>query len=313
MDDGLRRYRSVLADNARWDGFEFRADDIVISTPGKCGTTWMQMICALLVFGDPKLPRRLTELSPWLDMQTDSADNVFASLADQEHRRFIKSHTPLDGLPYDERVTYITVGRDPRDVAISSDNHGANINFDAFFRAREAAVGLEDVAELMPDGPPVRIEDPLERFWYWIEHDAPPGQNLSGLAKLFHHLRTFWDRRDAGNVVLFHYTDLQDDLDREMRRMASVLGIEVDAERWPTLVAAATFDQMRHRADELAPEVRVDGFWNDNRRFFHSGINGQWQSFFGPGDQERYRARALQLAPPALAAWVHAGWRGRPR
>lgn len=150
----------MLADNARWDGFQFRADDIVISTPGKCGTTWVQMICALLVFGDPKLPRRLSELSPWVDMQTDSVDNVFASLADQEHRRFIKSHRPLDGLPYDKRVTYITVGRDCRDVAISWENHGANSNFDAFFWARDAAVGLEDAAERMPDDPPVRIEDP---------------------------------------------------------------------------------------------------------------------------------------------------------
>ena len=72
----MRHYRTWLADSRRWDGFEFRAGDIVISTPSKCGTTWMQMICALLVFRDPELPRPLTELSPWLDIQTDTAANV---------------------------------------------------------------------------------------------------------------------------------------------------------------------------------------------------------------------------------------------
>src|SRR5204863_157457 len=102
-------YRGVVSDNARWDGFEFRDGDIVISTPAKCGTTWMQMMCALLIFQDPELPRPLTELSPWVDVQTDTVENVFASLAAQQHRRFIKSHTPLDGLPDDERVTYIGV------------------------------------------------------------------------------------------------------------------------------------------------------------------------------------------------------------
>jgi aryl sulfotransferase len=110
MTDGLRRYWSVLADSGRWDGFEFRGNDIVISTPSKCGTTWMQMICALLIFQNPGLPAPLTDLSPWLDIQTDTVENVFAALEAQQHRRFIKSHTPLDGLPYDGRVTYICVG-----------------------------------------------------------------------------------------------------------------------------------------------------------------------------------------------------------
>ena len=45
-----RNYRSFVADNARWDHLELRADDIIISTPAKCGTTWMQMMCALLIF-----------------------------------------------------------------------------------------------------------------------------------------------------------------------------------------------------------------------------------------------------------------------
>ena len=41
------RYRSLVADSARWDGFAFRTGDIVISTPTKCGTTWTpQMLCA---------------------------------------------------------------------------------------------------------------------------------------------------------------------------------------------------------------------------------------------------------------------------
>jgi hypothetical protein len=42
-------YQTIGADSARWDGFMFRPDDIVISTPAKCGATWMQTICALEV------------------------------------------------------------------------------------------------------------------------------------------------------------------------------------------------------------------------------------------------------------------------
>ena len=63
----LTRYRSSAEDSGRWVGFPFRDGDIVISTRSKHGTTWVQMLCALLVFRTPELPAPLTELSPWLE------------------------------------------------------------------------------------------------------------------------------------------------------------------------------------------------------------------------------------------------------
>src|SRR3954451_4333770 len=91
------RYVSEFHDSARWDGFEFRDGDIVIRPPAKCGTTWTQTICALLIFGTAEVDRPLSIISPWFEMLTRSRDDVVADLAEQTHRRFIKSHTPLDG------------------------------------------------------------------------------------------------------------------------------------------------------------------------------------------------------------------------
>ena len=267
------------------------------------------MLCALAIFQTPELPRRLTELSPWLDMQTAPLDGVLAELEAQEHRRFIKSHTPLDGLPFDERVTYICVGRDPRDVGVSWDNHFENMNLGVFLEARAAAVGFDDLAEVMPDGPPSHADDPRERFWTWIEDDSLVGTGVAGLKNTLHHLSTFWDAREEPNVVLFHYADLQADLEGEFRRLAKTLGIELDERKVSELVDAARFDSMRSRAEELAPEVRTEGFWNDTGRFFHVGGSGQWEAFMGPGDAERYEARVRELASPELAAWVHGGRR----
>src|ERR1700690_701421 len=102
------RYQSPDEDSGRWLGFPFRDGDIVISTRSKTGTTWVQMICALLIFGTPELPAPLAELSPWLDHLIEPRDAVYARLAAQEgHRRFIKTHTPLDGIPVDPRATYL--------------------------------------------------------------------------------------------------------------------------------------------------------------------------------------------------------------
>ena len=303
---GRRLYKNFVSDSARWDDFPFRADDIVISTPPKCGTTWTQMICALLIFQRTAFDAPLDVLSPWVDMLTRDRDTVVGELEQQSHRRFIKSHTPLDGLPFDDRVTYICVSRDPRDVALSWDNHMANMDMMAFLSAREAAVGLEDMADMLAQGPPVRPESELERFWAWVDDEAPLAESLPSLRTTLHHLTTFWEVRDRPNVVLLRYEDLKADLDGEMAQLAGRLGIVVPPALWSTLVDAATFDRMRARADDVAPEVR-ESLWVDNQRFFHRGTSGQWRSLLDDEGAARYNARVAELASPELAAWVHAG------
>lgn len=300
------RYRSIASDNARWDGFEFRDGDIIISTPPKCGTTWTQMICALLVFRSPDFPQALDLISPWFDMLIRRREDVVADLQAQEHRRFIKSHTPLDGLPFDERVTYICVARDPRDVAMSWDNHMDNLDIPAFLTLRDRAVGLDDLAELMPEGIPVRPDSELERFWLWVDDPTPVDQTPTGLASTLHHLTMFWLQRDRPNVVLLHYGDLQADLERQMRGLAATLGIDVPEDLWSELVCAATFEEMRRHARDVGPN-NTESIWLDPTRFFNKGTSGQWRRMLGDDDLRRYEARVKELAEPDVITWVHQG------
>lgn len=123
-------YQSSDEDSRRWLNFPVRTGDIVISTRSKCGTTWMQMICGLLVFQAPSLPAPLSQLSPWLDWLVGPRDELYARLSAQEHRRFIKTHTPLDGIPLDPQVTYIVVARHPLDMAVSLYHQGDNLDRD---------------------------------------------------------------------------------------------------------------------------------------------------------------------------------------
>ena len=122
------RYQSPDEDSARWTGFPFRDGDIIISTRSKCGTTWMQMICALLVFQTPGLPEPLGRLSPWVDWLITPRAELLARLEAQRHRRFVKTHTPLDGIPVDPRGRYIVVFRHPLDMAVSLYHQGDNID-----------------------------------------------------------------------------------------------------------------------------------------------------------------------------------------
>jgi aryl sulfotransferase len=299
------RYRDPFWDNARWEGFEHRPGDIVISTPPKSGTTWTQMLCALLIFDGAEFPAPLGEISPWLDLLVRPIAEVRAIYAAQRHRRFIKTHTPLDGLPLRKDVTYLVVGRDPRDVAISMEHHVANVDLGRILELRARAVGADEQSP--PSPPPPASEDPAERLRAFVEaRPESPGANLESV---LHHLSTGWERRSEPNVALFHYADYRADLPGELLRLADALGTELSAARAADLAAEASLERMRERADDVVPEASLDQ-WKDTRAFLRAGASGEWKNRASAADRARYDERVAALAPPDLAAWAHRGRRG---
>ncbi len=308
MPTAPTRYQSDIEDSARWEGFEFRPDDIVISTPSKAGTTWTQMICALLIFQTPELPAPLTTLSPWLDMRLRPVGVVHAQLAAQQHRRFIKTHTPLDGLPRDDRVTYVVVARDPRDSAVSLYHQGANLDRDL---VRELVSQSDPTTERMTtvDGSATKAaadRPPDERsgLLRWIGGEASPVENSDSIRGVIWHLAGAWERRHEPNVVLVHYSDLLRDLEAEMRRLAARLEIAVPEHMWPELVDAATFSRMRARADELVPDDRA-GIMKSAEAFFRSGSSGGWRHLLSDEEVAMYHRRVAELAPADFLEWLH--------
>jgi hypothetical protein len=286
------RYRSDDEDSGRWGGFTPRAGDIVISTRSKHGTTWVQYMCALLVLGTARLPVPLAELSPWLDWLVEPADEVYARLAAQPHRRVVKTHTPLDGIPLDPRVTYVVVARHPLDAAVSLYHQSANID-------RERLAGLTG-ARPTPAGP----RPPLARWLAgWIDAGAEPRERLDSLPGVLWHLGDAWRRRSEPNVVLLHYHDLSTDLDGQMRALAGRLGITVPDGDWPELVAAATFERMRADAERLAPDRA--GVLTSRAAFFRAGRSGAGRAVLDPAALDRYHARTAALAPADLLRWLH--------
>jgi aryl sulfotransferase len=54
-------------------------------------------------------------------------EDYLLQFEEQLHRRFIKTHTPLDGIPYYPECTYFVVFRNPKDVYFSGVNHRDNM------------------------------------------------------------------------------------------------------------------------------------------------------------------------------------------
>jgi hypothetical protein len=292
-----KRYQSFISDSARWLLFEPRPGDVIISTPPKCGTTLTQMLCALVLFDSSEFPGRMDDLSPWLDQRTRSDQEVLAQLEAQTHRRFIKTHTPLDGIPEWPDVTYVAVARDPRDVFVSWEHHIENMDVDHLFSAIDEAVGFDKVVSFLGESP----ETMEERFELWLVDDGQMGR--MSLALVAGHIEASWDRRDRPNVELLHFEGLRTDRVAAMTRLAEAFGLERSTARIEELAESASIDRMRERADDLAPNTKQ--IFSDSSRFFRSGQGGDWRSFVTPEQDAVYWQRIDELMSPELRDWLH--------
>jgi aryl sulfotransferase len=295
----MRVYLSPASDSRRWRGFPFRDGDVVISTPPKCGTTWTQMLVALLVFDGPDFPAPLTVMSPWLDNDLTLLSAVTARLDKQTHRRFIKTHVPLDGLPWNDHVHYVVVARDPRDAYLSLNDHGDAVDWARHDAVLVANIGGEELERRTALSPiPDTFAEAIE---------MPPGTCPTRVhpAHILHHLHDAWTWQVQPNVSLIHYADMRADTVGVLRRLARDLGFVYSPSRIAELAGYAGLSAMRARASDLTPEV---DHWRDPATFFAAGRMGAWRTSFTEAELVRYQERAVELHPDEeFLSWVHNG------
>jgi aryl sulfotransferase len=258
----------------------------------------MQRILSLLIFGTGPLPDVLSRVSPWIDCRyVDPLDEVVARIEAQTHPRFLKTHLPLDALPFDGEVCYIVVGRDSRDVFMSLWNH---------YRSYTDVMYELTAAGDPPGGPLPRCPDDIRWLWsQWLTRASfewePDGWPFWSH---HYHAASWWPFRDLGNVLLVHYNDLLADLEGEMRRVAAHVGIEVAEGSWPALVEAARFESMKGDGARLLGPM--DRFAGGTDSFLYKGSNGRWRDVLTGEDLLLYEKVAAAL-DPGLRVWLEGG------
>lgn len=279
-------------DSTVWEEIEFRDDDIVIATYAKAGTTWMQQIIAQLLFeGDPELA--VAEMSPWVDLRIPPKEVKLPIIENQTHRRFMKTHLPVDALRFSSKAKYIYIGRDGRDVVWSLYNHHVNAN-QKWYDALNDAPGRI--------GPP--IEPPPEdihAYWNdWLARDGFP------FWPFWENIRSWWAIRDLPNVLMVHYSDLKHDMALNIRAIAEFLNIPINESRWESILEYCSFDWMKQNATKSVP--LGGAFWDAGAQtFIHKGVNGRWQSTLLPQDIAAYEKLATENLGEECAAWLASG------
>jgi len=277
--------------SAVWNDFKFRDDDIVIATYGKSGTTWMQQILSQLIFNGAE-GIDVSALSPWLDLRVMPPEAI-AGLADQIHRRFIKTHLPVDALVFSPRAKYLYVGRDGRDAVWSLYNHHANANEHWYDALNNAPGRVGPPIEPPPDSIP-------DYFRRWLTEDGYPFWSF------WENVRSWWTVRDLPNVKLVHFNALKKDLPGSIREIAAFLEIPIDEAKFPAIVAHCSFDYMKSHAEEVSPLGGT--LWNGGAKtFINKGTNGRWRDMLTADDIAHYEAKVRAELGEDCASWLAGG------
>jgi aryl sulfotransferase len=287
-----RELQGVKFDSAVWNAFAYRDGDVVIATYEKAGTTWMQQIVAQLIFqGADDVD--VQAISPWLDLRIPPPAQKLAMLEAQRHRRCVKTHLPVDALPYDPRARYIYVARDGRDVAWSLYNHLLSYT-DEYLARLNALPGWDGPKLHKPTGSAQQF------FLGWMAQDGAP------IAPFWAHVRGWWNTRELPNVLLVHYAALKADLAGEIRRIAAFLDIAIDATHWPIILDHCGFAHMQANAQKFAPRGGSD-FEGGARSFIYKGTNGRWHDALTKAESAEYEATARRELGEACAEWLRTG------
>ncbi len=278
-------------DSTRWDDFVYRKGDVVIGTYAKSGTTWVQQIVGQLLLGpDPEI--KVSELAPWLDLRIMPREVTLAMFESQRHRRFIKTHLPLDALKFSREAKYIYVGRDARDVVWSLFNHHHGFD-DQAYEMFNGTPGLV--------GPPLpRPIDDIRQYWHeWLDGDGYPFWSF------WENLRSWWAARDLPNVMLVHFNELKADMEGRMHDIAAFLEVEIDPDDWPRICEYCTFDWMKAHSEWTSPAGRIAA--DGGKSFFNKGVNGRWQDVLSEEECAEFDAVAVRELGEECARWLAEG------
>jgi aryl sulfotransferase len=304
LPEVTRLYQNHHLDSTRWDVYNPRPDDVIVTTSYKAGTTWTQQILHQLFYRDHKELPDFDAVTPWPDARfiPISKEKLGVFMDAIEGRRFIKSHLPLDGLPYYSQVKYLIVGRDCRDVFMSFFNH--------YSRYTDLAMTMMNTPDIQGDLLPVCPEDPRELWQDWISkgwfewetEGYPFWANLG-------HTASYWPYRHLPNFMFIHYNDLLADLDLSIRKISAFLGEEPTEKQLAQIVENTTFANVKAKAKELDALVDENTrvFEGGSEGFFFKGTNGRWRDVLTSEDLALYEEAKERVLTPECAKWLEEG------
>ena len=179
-----------------FENFVPRSTDVIVVTPPKCGTTWMQQIMHQLRSGGDMTFEDIDDVVPWIEAAYDVGQDL-----DDEHKyqpRCFKIHSWYEACP--KGAKYIVVYREPCAAFYSGFKYFEGVHY------QPGEITLDE----------------LVRSIFLSQHERM-GNNY------FEHLVSWWPKRNDPNVLMLTFEDMLEDLESAVRAVSSFMGIDDEA------------------------------------------------------------------------------------
>lgn len=233
-----------------------RVGDICYTSYPKSGSTWLAYILVLIV-GNGEIPSDPTLRSGlhWVESSWTYPRSMI-ELDALPSPRIFKSHMPyqmaLGGDPVENPCKYIYIARNPKDVAVSY----------YFFERGKSWAGYYSGS----------WEHWLKMF---MEGKVQRGD-------WFDHVLSWWNHRNAKNILFLKYEDLRRNLDRELRKIARYLDHPLDDATVHRIEERTLFNNMKQNDFSNMHEIL------EFHGFFRKGEIGSWKEQFTVAQSEHF-------------------------
>lgn len=221
---------------------EWRDGDIIVSVPGKSGTTWtMNIVHQLRTGGDPDFKDVYIEV-PWLEFVEGPEDTRprrlerFRNMTTSRRRAF-KTHACPPMLPYLEPgpnvpdVKYLVVVRNPEEALVS---------LKPFIEGHSQA--FFDLWKFPKQN---MVRPTFAAFYREVLINMPTADMFFGF------LASWWPLRHKPNVRIFHFSELKNEPERVIPAMADFLGFSPTKEQWPNILEYCSFKWMKKHQEKF--------------------------------------------------------------
>ncbi len=255
--------------------FTPRADDVLITTAPKAGTTWMQNILhQLRSGGDPEF-KTIDQVVPWLELPRNhlSHEQVLAQYEAMPSPRLFKTHCTYEQTPGTDTVRIIMSSRDPRDCMVSFYHHVMDMTDEArAYTGYDAMKNFDDV------------------FDSWMKHGA-----------WFRNIKSWWPHKNDSNVLWFRYEDMKEDIDPVIEQILEFLGWQLNHEQIKQVKKYISFEWMKAHSNKFTENTEGRSFFKPGG-FIRKGQVGDHKSKLSPEQESLILEKAhTELEPDCLA------------
>ncbi|XP_033025052.1 sulfotransferase 1C1-like [Lacerta agilis] len=265
--DGIPLLSGAAERWSRISTFKAQADDLLICTYPKAGTTWTQEIVDLIQHGgDPQKCAQVPiyKRMPFIEMHSP----LFSRLEEAElmpSPRTLKSHLPVQLLPpsfWEQNCKIIYVARNAKDNAVS------------YFH-------FQRMNGRMPD--PGTWDEYLEKFI--------AGKLAWG--SWFDHVRGWWKAKDSHPILYLFYEDMKKHPALAIRKIAQFLDQDLSEPALNRIMQHTEFKSMK--ANPMANYSTMPTYNHALSPFMRKGTVGDWKDYFTVTQSERLDDLCAQL------------------